>query len=211
MSYEAATEAGVTVVEDSTFALVPAPGAEDGLLPGLADMVIISLGPEGAVSSGSGALLLCRKRSLLADLKGAAGNVARHAQLPNMGAALALAQMGDIDADRARRLEIESMYRASLARSRHEALVAPGESGTAACSFVVKLKDSLGEVRQYARKHGVETRPAFEDSCIAAAEELHEACPGARKLLLCCLLFPLYSMLSRRDAESICRVLATLP
>ena len=103
------------------------------------------------------------------------------------------------------------MYREALKRSRHETFVASGDGGTPVSAFPVLLQDSLADVRQYARKHGVETRPAYSESCLAAAPELHESFPKARRLLLCCLLFPLYPMLSRKSAESVCKVLATLP
>jgi dTDP-4-amino-4,6-dideoxygalactose transaminase len=209
--YEAATEAGVPVVEDATASLAPAQAEEEGLLPALADLAVIFLGPDGLVSAGSGAALVSRKRSFVTELKSAAGNAAVHAQLPNIGAALALAQLADLDTDRVRRLEIVTQYRSALAKSRHHPLLGQGEGGTPVSSFVVRLTDSLGEVRQYARKHDVETRPAFEDTCVAASEQLAEACPAARKLLLCCLEFPLYPMLGRKNVESICRVLATLP
>lgn len=210
-SYDSAIAAGIPVVQDVTHSLPPAPSADDGLAPELAELILASLDGTGAITAGAGALLLARKRGTVATLKNPEGNLTRHQELPNYAAALALAQLQDVGADRARRLEIAALYRGSIQKSRHEALPARAEAGVPAYAFVVKLKDSLSEVRQYARKHSVETRPAFEDCCAAVADDLAETCPNARKLLLCCLLFPLYPMLSRRNVESICRVLATLP
>jgi perosamine synthetase len=211
MPFDAATEAGIPVVEDVTCSLAPVPTPEEGLLPGLPDLVTLSLAEGGMITAGGGAVLLARKRGLVAALRSAAGNAAHHQQLPNVGAALALAQLQDVDADRARRQEIVLMYRAAVRKSRHETLVETGGGTMPAYAFPVKLRDSLGEARQYARRQGVETRPAYEDACVASSEELLSECPNARKLLLCCLLFPVYPMLSRRNAESVCRVLATLP
>jgi dTDP-4-amino-4,6-dideoxygalactose transaminase len=211
MAYEAATEAGIPIIEDVTSSLPPAAPAEDGLVPSLPDLLLVSLDAEGLITAGAGATLLTRRRSQLAALKGAACNAAQHQQLPNMNAALALAQIQDLDHDRARRQEIALMYREALRRSRHGTFAASGDGGTPVSSFPVLLQDSLADVRQYARKHGVETRPAYAESCLAAAPEQHESFPNARRLLLCCLLFPLYPMLSRKSAESVCKVLATLP
>lgn len=209
--HESAIAAGIPVVEDATYSLAPAPSPDDGLGPELAELLLVSLDGTGAIVAGAGALLLARKRGLIVDLKNAGGNLARHQQLPNYVAALALAQLQDVDSDRARRLEIAGLYRGSIQKSRHEAIPARAEAGVPAYAFVVKLKDSLGDARQYARKHAVETLPAFETSCVAVAEDLAGACPNARKLLLCCLLFPLYPMMSRKNVEMVCRVLATLP
>jgi perosamine synthetase len=211
MSFEVAVEAGIPVIEDVTHSLAPSPAAEDGLVTGSADLTLISLSSDGAITAGAGAALLARKRALVAGLKSAAGNMADHAQLPNMGAALALAQLADIDTDRVRRLEIAALYRSSLRRSRHGALASAPGTVESACAFAVRLRDGLAEVRQYARKHGIETRPAFEGSCVGTSEDLQASCPHARTLLLCCLLFPLYPMLGRRDIELVCKVLATLP
>jgi perosamine synthetase len=210
-AHEPASEAGIPVVRDATYSLAPAPATEGALVPDPADLVLLSLDGTGAIAAGGGAALLSGRRALLPALKSAAGNLAGHQQLPNYGAALALALLHDVDNDRARRLEIVGEYRSAVQKSRHATLSAGMDARVPAYAFVVRLKDSVAEVRQYARKHGVETAPAYEQSCVAVAGELASGCPNARKLLLCCLLFPLYPMLGRKDVEGVCRVLATLP
>jgi dTDP-4-amino-4,6-dideoxygalactose transaminase len=211
MRYEAATESGTLLLEDLSATLTAGSPTEDGLLPAGADLALVSLEDGGLLTGGTGAILLARKKPLLPALKTAAGNASVHQQLANMNAALALAQLADVSTDRTRRQEIALLYRSALRKSRHEPLVAPDDAASPVSIFPVRLKDGMAEARQYARKHGVETRPAFEEVCASSAPELAESCPNARRLILSCLAFPLYPMLSRKDAEAVCRVLATLP
>jgi dTDP-4-amino-4,6-dideoxygalactose transaminase len=210
MGYDAATEAGLPVIDDLSTRLSPAP-EEATLAQNGAGLVLVSLEAGSLIRAGGGAVLLARKRSQIPTLKTAAHNASQHQQLGNMEAALAYAQLQDLGGDSARRQEIALLYRGAVRKTRHETLGGPQEDPAPPCAFVVKLKDSLAEVRQYARKYGVEARAAFEDTCVAVNPEAADLCPNARRLHLCCLLFPLYPMLTRRSAETVCRVLATLP
>lgn len=211
MAYDAAVEAGLPTLEDVSATLPAATPVEEGLLPTGPELALVSLEEGGLLNGGSGAILLTRRKSQQPALKTAAYSAAHHQQLANMNAALALAQLADLETDRVRRQEIVLLFRSAVRKSRHEPLTTPNDTASPVSVFPVRLKDGMTEARQYARKHGVETRPVFEDVAAARAPELAETCPNARRLLLSCLGFPLYAMLSRKDTESVCRVLATLP
>ena len=53
--------------------------------------------------------------------------------------------------------------------------------------------------------------PAFTDTVAALEGSEASHCVNARSILLRCLLFPLYPTLGKRDVETTCKVLATLP
>ena len=69
----------------------------------------------------------------------------------------------------------------------------------------------MKEARQYALKKSVDTHPAFAASIAALDDGPATNCSNARSLVLRCVLFPLYPMLGKRDVETVCKVLATLP
>jgi dTDP-4-amino-4,6-dideoxygalactose transaminase len=103
----------------------------------------------------------------------------------------------------------------------------PGDAENVHHSFPVVIASSTNDIRQYARKKGVETAMAFgatvlsrfagsqlvegeaeaeSDSAIADGEF-----PAARALGLRCVRFPLYPALTSREVTTIERVLSTLP
>lgn len=201
---------GLPVVEDISQAL----GARraDGVpCGGAGDLALLSMEPELIVTCGGGAVVLGRTRQAAAGLGRTAEGSPRYASLPDLNAALGIAQVAALERFLAVRREIAAAYAQALLRSRHRPLAQPGEAEPVPFSFPVLLDGSMKEVRAFALKKGVETRPAFADSASAVDGSVAEACPRARTLLLRCLLFPLYPMLARRDVEAVARVLASLP
>ena len=207
---EAARALGLPFIEDVSHALgakLPG-GAPCG---GAADATVVSLEPEGMITSGGGALVLARTRQAVGTLRRIAESSPMHAPLPDMNAALGVAQLGALERFLAVRREIAAVYGQALARSRHRPLVQKGDSEPVPWSFPVLLADGMKEARQYAMKKNVETLPAFADCAASVDEEGAAACPNARSLMMRCLLFPLYPMLAKRDVETVSKVLATLP
>ena len=49
------------------------------------------------------------------------------------------------------------------------------------------------------------------DTIITMDDEIYNAYPNAKSLLLRCVLFPLYPTLGRKNAETTAKVLAALP
>jgi dTDP-4-amino-4,6-dideoxygalactose transaminase len=127
-----------------------------------------------------------------------------------MNAFLGLAQMRQIESFIAARKEIAQLFNRSLMQSGHKPLIQKGEAENIYYSFPVVLDRDIQEVIQYVRKKNVETSLAFSDAAIACMDADGEY-PNARSIGLRCLLFPLYPMLGKRNAELIAKLLSTLP
>jgi perosamine synthetase len=180
---------------------------------------VASLGPEGMVTAGCGAVAFARDRRLLKNLQASSEKLSPEALLPDMNAALAIAQLKDLPRFLQRRGEIAAIYQQSVQRSRHGTFYSE-EGLPVHFGFPVVLSEGLREARQYAQKKGVQTAPAFADAIIAtagsAAEgerqgDLSGCCPNARDLCWRSLLFPLFPSLTRREVQLVAKVLSTLP
>jgi dTDP-4-amino-4,6-dideoxygalactose transaminase len=141
-------------------------------------------------------------------------SLSEHARLPDLNAALALAQFREIDSFIAGRKQIAQAYARAVQSTRHRAVLQSGEGENVYSVFPVMLESGMRDARRYCRRKGVETAPAFGESILAAealpAEDMPEL-PRARAALLRCLAVPLYPALGRDRIEAVCRVLATLP
>jgi len=200
---------GIPVLEDASQSL----GGMAGNLPcgGAADICLISLDPESIVTCGGGALVLARGKPVAAALRRIQDSSPLYSPLADMNSALGISQLAALESFVAARREIAAAYAQSLLKSRHTTLIQRSEAENVLSSFPVALSDGMKEVRQYAMKKNVETIPAFADAIAALEDSPAAHCTSARSLVMRCLLFPLYPMLGRRDVETVCRVLATLP
>jgi len=225
---------GLPVLEDISQAL--GAGLGETRCGSLGQVSVLDLGPEGIITAGGGAAVFCKDRRALKSLRDAAERAPRDFQLPDLNAALALAQLKAVDHFLKARRTIAEAFSQAVGRSRQGTLSSPRESGWVPFSFPVLVKDSLKQTRQFALRKGVETHGAFLDSILAveqaesvdAAEEAGSrpeeperearvpaapgrSSPNARDLAGRCLLFPLYPALGKRDAQLIAKVLASLP
>jgi perosamine synthetase len=201
---------GIPVIEDASQGL----GGKAGETPcgGTGDVCLLSLAPEDIITCGGGAAVLARSRALAAQLKRAAELSPVYASLPDMNAALGISQVAALERFVSARREIAAAYTQALLKSRHKGLMSRQETAEPVlASFPVALQGGMKEVRQYALKRGVETLPAFSEAAISREDAADEPCPNARSLMPRCLLFPLYPMLGRKDVETVCKVLTTLP
>ncbi len=131
--------------------------------------------------------------------------------MSDMNAALGISQLAALESFVQARREIAAAYTQSLLKSRHKPLLQKLDAENVLCSFPVVLAEGMKDVRQYALKKNVDTLPAFAASIAALEDSPAAHCANARSLVLRCLLFPLYPMLGKRDVETVCKVLATLP
>ena len=226
---------GLPVLEDISQALGAVLG--QARCGSLGQASVLSLSPEGIITAGGGAAVFCRDRRALKRLRDAAERSPQDLRLPDLNAALGLAQLKSIEGFLKARQAIAEAFAQAVGRSRHGTLCSQRDTGSVPFSFPVLVKDSLKQARQYALRKGVETHGAFLDSLLAVeqagsvnpAEEagsrpegpeaptgMPEAAagrgaPNARDLAGRCLLFPLYPALAKRDAQLVAKVLATLP
>ena len=114
---------GLPVLEDISQALggsVPA-GAEGGQARcgGLGQASVLSLGPEGVITAGIGAVVCVRERRTLKALRDAVDRQPRDGLLPDLNAALGLAQFRELESFLKSRRAIAEVLAQAVARSRH--------------------------------------------------------------------------------------------
>ena len=245
---DALQELGVPLVEDVTavvLGLEPAADAGSGTAAGgsaqTADtkpalpvagasgtVVVVALGGYGPLAAGGGALVLARARK---DQQLLAGEARDHGwgELPDVNAALALAQWQDRVSSHRRCTDLTALFRDAVARCRHRTLVPEALAGH---QFPVLVADGMRDVRRYAARHQIETGFACDGCALtrivaAATDGATDAAPaaeagdpavapadrlgGAQELARRSLLFPLYPTLSDGAANRVAKVLATLP
>ena len=214
-----ATAAGGSAQAAEAKPALPAAGASGSV-------VVVDLGGYGPLAAGGGALVLARSRK---DQRLLASEARDHGwgELPDVNAALALAQWQDRVSSHQRCADLTALFRDAVARCRHRTLAAQSEA-LAGHLFPVLVADGMRDVRRYAGRHQVETGLAY-DGCalthimadatdgVAAADAGDPAVApvgslgGAQELARRCLLFPLYPSLSDGAASRVAKVLATLP
>ena len=211
-----AIDAGASAAADRK--PVPSPARPAGAV------VVVGLGAYGALAAGGGALVLARSRK---DQRLLANGARDHGwgELPDVNAALALAQWQDRVSSHRRCADLAALFRDAVARCRHRTLTAKASAGHL---FPVLVSDGMRDVRRYATRYQVETRLAYDgcaltrvlpgatDGAVAAPVGEPMAAPvdslvGAQELARSCLLFPLYPALSDGAASQVAKVLATLP
>ena len=206
------TAAGGSAQAEDTKPAMPAAGASGSV-------VVVTLGGYGPLAAGGGALVLARSRR---DQRLLASAARDHGwgELPDVNAALALAQWQDRVSSHQRCTNLTALFRDAVARCRHRTLAAEALAGPL---FPVLVADGMREVRRYAARHRIETGLAYDgcalhrmvagaaadagDPAIAPVDSLR----GAQELARRCLLFPLYPTLTDGAANRVAKVLATLP
>ena len=86
-----------------------------------------------------------------------------------MNAALGLSQLRELGRFLGQRREIGALFLQAVSRTVHRPLVPKGEGDYCFFSFPVLLEHGLREVRQYAQKKEIETRPAYAGSILERA------------------------------------------
>lgn len=211
--------------------------AEAPVVPGAGQagaVVVVGLGAGAALAAGGGGLVLARARS---DRRLLTGYPRDHGaeELPDVNAALALAQWQERAGSSARCAALAARFRDAVARCRHRTLAGAAAAGHL---FPVLVADGMHEVRRYAARHRVDTRLAYDgcaltrvaaggdsgagaaapaavsppaDDAAGAAGAQPDNLQGAQELARRCLLFPLYPALTDAAANQVAKVLATLP
>ncbi len=199
----------VPIIEDASQAL----GAytEAGKAGSFGDCVIINLDPQNIVTAAGGALLLSRGRKLINAVNEEISGNEQIYLLPDMNCALGFQQFHQIEHFIEKRRELAALFEKAVLKNRHHMLhqMIEGEPSSFTCTVVIN--GSVSDVISYSTKNGVETDHAFRDAALRFAENADADVPAARKLLLRCLQFPLYPMLSKDNTSQILKVLSTIP
>lgn len=226
---------GIPVLEDISQSLG---GSIGGARCGsLGQVSVLSLSPEGIITAAGGAAVFSRDRRVLRAVRECVDRGPKDILLPDLNAALGLAQAKEIDGYLKARQAVSEIFIQAVTRSRHGTLLPAEDGGSVPYGFPVLVKDGLKQVRQYALKKGIETSTAFSEALVAVeqaagggppadgwqesqtvngvgaapAQGTEKRLPNAKDLLWRCLLFPLYPTLLKRDVQLIAKVLSTLP
>ena len=202
-------ELGLPIIEDATFSIGASVG--DVKAGGIGTFVIVGMEPACSITAGGGAMLYSPGRREAQALRNVADQLCPEELMTDMNAALALAQLKDLDKFLEKRRELSELYGQSLARAHRRALSATVECEPSNFGCVVVLESGAKDVRAYAKKKDVDTVMAFDDTCAAAGVVPEGRCPVAVSLVNRSVAFPLSPRIGKTAAQKIARVLATLP
>jgi dTDP-4-amino-4,6-dideoxygalactose transaminase len=214
--YKSIIEAGITVIEDISEGI----GAHNGeqKCGTFGTITIIAMEVENVITSGGGVVIASGSRKESVLLKRYSREFSVESLLPDMNAALGLTQVQDIERYIQRRREIAGVYVKAVMASRHGMLSQAGDAENVFYSFPIVVESGMVDCIQYAKKNGVETMPAFENSILArygteicSHDKADKQLPGAFSLLNRCLLFPCYPSLGNKEVSLIQKILTTLP
>jgi dTDP-4-amino-4,6-dideoxygalactose transaminase len=194
----AITELGFPVIEDISQSYGCAPPQYGGAY------CILGLEERDILTSGGGSLLFANNRREGIALRNYA-SIPNEYCLPDINAALAIAQFREIQKNIDRRAEIAQVYVQSSLRCRHKRFIPYSEYNNYA--FPLVLETGFKEVEAYARKKDIVVENAFENTAVNSGEK----CPISKSLSLRTVLFPLYPRLRSQEAERVSRLIMTLP
>lgn len=197
----------------------------DDLAGSSADFIMLSLEQEDMLTTGGGAAVLGRTKKQVVSLNKASSGVSREVFLADLNAALGVAQLKELPNRLIRRQEIAEILHRSAQQSRHRLLVQSGDAEQVYYSLPIVVETGRKDVEAYAKKKGVETRPAFQDSVIdrygvedgvPAGDGSKILCrtadvPNAAVLWRQCVLFPLYPSLPNPHIKELAKILVSLP
>lgn len=184
-----------------------------GLLGSAGQYTLIPMEMDAIATSGGGTLVLAKDKPSLTALNDAAESLTPDVFLPDLNASLGLVQWREYPQALESRDTIAEAFKQALMKGRHRTFSTTVDEDTRSVpySFPVVLNTGMNDVRRYARKKGIETIPAFSGRAIDGSPGVEGDLPGARKLMMSTLLFPLYPTLGKKNVQHMIKVLATLP
>jgi len=171
---------------------------------------ILGLEERDVLTAGGGSLLYAHGRREASVLRKYA-ELPPEYKLPDINAALAVAQFKEAERNFERRKELAAVFTQAALRTRHSRPVQAGDSEYNNFSFPLILETGLKDVASYAAKKEVEAEAAFVESVVSKFPEASRSCPVSDSLALRTVLFPLYPRLGKAQVSKIAKVLATLP
>jgi dTDP-4-amino-4,6-dideoxygalactose transaminase len=209
-------EIGIPVIEDCSLScgtFLASADVEHGashISPFQGIFGILGLEERDMLTAGGGALLFAGNKRNGAVLKND-GRLPPEYKLPDMNAAMAVAQFRDLAKNLKKRKEIAQVYTQASLRTRHRRFIVREDAPYNNYTFPLILETGMKDVKAYARKKGVEVESAFAGTIISANPNLIERCPVSASLSLRTALFPLYPRLSSADIEKTAKIIGTLP
>jgi len=202
-------ETGIPLIEDVSQAI--GANTANRRLGTFGSYTLISLEPDGIITSGGGIMILGKGRKEVNILQKIVESYQYEILLPDFNAALGITQIQSIERFLSKRKDIAQLFSQALLRTRHKLLFQPDEAENVYYSFPILVASGLKEVQAYCKKQGIETVPAFDRSILGMGFEQEKDFPAAQALYLRCLLYPLYPSLTKSSIEHMQKVLTSLP
>jgi len=202
-------ETGIPLIEDVSQAI--GANTENRRLGTFGSYTLISLEPDGIITSGGGIIILGKGRKEVNILQKIVESYQYEIALPDFNAALGITQIQSIERFLSKRKDIAQLFSQALLRTRHKLLFQPDEAENVYYSFPILVASGLKEVQAYCKKQGIETVLAFDHSILGMGLLQETDFPAAKALYLRCLLYPLYPSLTKTSIEHMQKVLTSLP
>lgn len=172
---------------------------------------ILGLEEKDALTAGGGAVLFVSDKRSVPPLKQLAAEIPSTDKLPDINAALGFVQLKNLKKNMEARLEIEKIYKRAVMSGKHGLFSFLPNVIPAVYNFAVVLERGYKDAEKYANKKKVEVALAFTDTVAYALADKLTDCENAKALILRTALFPLYPRLGVKKAETVSKILSTLP
>lgn len=199
----------IKVIEDISESIGSRMG-EDGYAGILGQYVVCAFEEDSVVSAGGGACVAA-KNETVSTLR--AHRPSKYEKMPDLNASLGFVQLENLETNSFKRREIVKVYQTALAKTRHKQFGLNFLGFESNCvGFAVLLDSKPIETIQFASKHDVPVKMAFEDSLIKNYEgDPFEAFPVASSYYYRTVAFPVYPFLKNNEIDMVSKVIAHLP
>ncbi len=189
----------------------------DRLAGSFGECTVVGLEPEHILTSGGGAVCVVGKKRHYDSLRALC--TTDDDALPDMNAALGLAQLGELPRFIEKRRETLARYHRSLARTRNRTFLQAEDGECVHSAFPVRIAASPVDVQKYSDQHGVRTGRLGTGTALdvvrSDASRNQEVFSGtvtnAISLAGSTVVFPLYPAMRGDEIKRVERVLGTLP
>jgi dTDP-4-amino-4,6-dideoxygalactose transaminase len=177
-------------------------------------LTIMGLEERDMLTAGGGALLYAINRRDASALR--ALSPLPEYSLPDLNAAMAIAQFRESARNLERRRLLGEAYTQPALRTRHKVFVQAETQDKQNIeynyyAFALVLETGMKDVKAYAKKKDIIVESAFDGTIAGSGGVPAELCPEAHSLCLRTALFPLYPRLTGAETEKIAKLISTLP
>ncbi|MDR0375626.1 MAG: DegT/DnrJ/EryC1/StrS family aminotransferase [Treponema sp.] len=201
-------ELGLPVIEDCSQSFGALAG--DKLAPPAGVFAILGLEERDALTGGGGALLFAMQRRNGTVLRNM-GKLPNEYTLPDMNAAMAIAQLREMRKNLAKVKEIAQVYAQASLRTRHKRFVARDDIEYNNYAFPLILETGMKDVMAYAKKKDIAVENPFVDTVAGNGLVAGDQCPESYSLSMRTALFPIYPRLMSADIAKVAKLIGTLP
>ena len=203
------TELNIPIIEDCSQSYVINPGTISA--DNIPLLTIMGLEERDMLTAGGGALLYTsfRKDSpILRNIGYPQLNLPPEYGLPDMNAAMGIAQFRGINKNLERRREIAEVYKQAALRTRHKCFISEEYNNYA---FPLILETGARELKTYAKRKNIIVENAFDNTLVGQGVVASEQCPESYSLFLRTVLFPLYPRLRKEEIDKIAKLIVSIP